>query len=252
MLNPQFGCGVFFGIPNAGNIVALPTPQQFGILQEVSVEFKADLKKLYGQQQFPVAKARGKIDVTAKGKMASLDPNFFSQLYFGQPTSTGVARTVYAESHPFAASIAPANPTANVDLGVIDLATGLALVSTQAAPTEGQYKFTPAVPGSPGTPAAYTFFATETDAVLLLNYQWPDPTGTTLQINNQLMGYAPEFRALLYNDFRASMFALQLNSCILGSLTVPTKQEDFWVSDFDLDASTDAAGVLGYIYSDQA
>ena len=252
MLNPQFGCGVFFGIPNAGNMVPNPTPQQFGILQEVSVEFKADLKKLFGQSQFPIAKARGKIDVSAKGKVASLDPSFFAQLYFGQPTSTGVNRTVYAESHVFAASIAPTNPTANYDLGVINAATGLSLTAiTTGSPVEGQYKFTPYNATGP-TPAAYTFFATETDAVLLLNYQWPDPTGTTLAINNQLMGYAPEFRALLYNDFRNSMFALQLNSCILGSLTIPTKQEDFWVSDFDLDASTDAAGVLGYIYSDQA
>jgi hypothetical protein len=87
---------------------------------------------------------------------------------------------------------------------------------------------------------------------VLISYQWPDTNGTTLEIANQLMGYAPQFQALLYNDFGASMFSLQLNSCILGSLSIPTKQEDFWISDFDLDASCDASGVLGYIYADQA
>lgn len=250
MLNPQFGCGVFYGVPNAGNITADPTPLQFGILQEVSVEFKSDLKKLFGQSQFPVAKARGKIDVTAKGKIASLDPLFFSQLYFGQPTSTGVNRPVYNESHAPAASVAPAHTTTITDNGVINGSTGLAMLKVPSSPTVGQYSFTPATSGP--TAAAYVFNASETAATVLLNYQWPDTSGTTLAINNQLMGFAPEFQALLYSDFRASLFALQLNSCILGSLSIPTKQEDFWISDFDLDASTDAAGVLGYIYSDQA
>jgi hypothetical protein len=87
MLNPQFGSGVLSGIPNGGNLPANPTPMQFGILQEVQVEFKADLKKLFGTSQLPLAKARGKVNVTAKGKIGSLDPLFFSQLYFGLPTT---------------------------------------------------------------------------------------------------------------------------------------------------------------------
>lgn len=250
MLNPQFGSGVFFGVPNAGNLATNPTPLQFGILQEVQIDFKADLKKLFGQNQFPVAKARGKIDVTAKGKIAALDPLFFSQLYFGQPTTTGVSRPAYNESHTRAASVTPTNITASIDLGVINGTTGLPMTKVASAPAVGQYSFTPYSATGP-TDAAYTFNASETAVTVLLNYQWPDTTGTTLEIQNQLMGYAPEFQALLYNDFRGSLFALQLNSCILGSLSIPTKNEDFWVSDFDLDASTDASGILGYIYSDQ-
>jgi hypothetical protein len=251
-LNPQFGCGVFFGIPNAGNLVPNPTPQQFGILQEVSVEFKSDLKKLFGQSQFPVAKARGKIDVSAKGKIASLDPNFFSQLYFGQPTSSGVNRPVYNEAHAVAGSVTTSEILANKDLGVINAATGVGMTAvTTGTPAVGQYKFVPYSSTGP-TDASYTFNAEETITNVLISYQWPDTNGTTLEIANQLMGYAPQFQALLYNDFGASMFSLQLNSCILGSLSIPTKQEDFWISDFDLDASCDASGVLGYIYADQA
>lgn len=251
MLNPQFGSGVFFGVPNAGNLATNPTPMQFGILQEVSVEFKADLKKLFGQKQFPVAKARGKIDVTAKGKIASLDPLFFSQLYFGQATSTGVNRPVFNESHTPSTSVAPAQTTAATDLGVINGDTGVAMTKVASGtPTAGQYKFTPYSSTGP-TDAAYVFASGETASKVLINYQWPDTSGFTLEIANQLMGYAPEFMALLYNDFRSNLFALQLNSCILGSLTIPTKQEDFWISDFDLDASTDASDVLGYIYADQ-
>lgn len=248
MLNPQFGSGVLFGIPNAGNTATNPTPLQFGILQEVSVDFKADLKKLFGQSQFPLAKARGKVSVTAKGKIGSLDPLFFSQLYFGQPTIAGVQRPVYNEQHAIAATVPPTNATATEDLGVINATTGLPLTKVPSAPAAGEYSFTP------GPTASYTFAAADVTAAfpVLLNYIWPDAThGTTLSIANQLMGYAPEFQAVLYNNFRGSLFALQLNSCVMGSVSIPTKQEDFWIADFDLEATADISGNIGAIYSDQ-
>ena len=53
MSNIQFGTGVLFGLPNAGNTATNPTPYQFGTLQEVSVDFKADLKKLSDKASFP-------------------------------------------------------------------------------------------------------------------------------------------------------------------------------------------------------
>lgn len=251
-LNPQFGSGVLFGIPNAGNIVANPTPQQFGILQEVSVEFKGDTKKLYGMYQLPMKAARGKLAVTAKGKIASLDPEFFSQLYFGQPTAAGVQRVVFNEPHAAGASVVPTNvPTS--DLGVICVSAGTSAISpgTQlinsgtATPTTGQYKF---------SGGDYVFAAADVTAGLTANisYQWNDAShGTTLSLANQLMGFAPSFQSILWNNFGNAMFAIQLNACIMGSISIPTKQEDFWVSDFDMEAFTDASDNLGAIYADQ-
>ena len=69
----EFGSGVLFAKPVAGNQPTDPTPFKFGVLQEVTVDFKADLKKLYGQYQLAVATARGKLDVTLKGKLAVFD-----------------------------------------------------------------------------------------------------------------------------------------------------------------------------------
>ena len=258
MLNPQFGSGVLFGVPNAGNLATNPTPLQFGILQDVQVEFKADLKKLFGMQQFPIAKARGKINVTAKGKIASIDPLFLSQLYFGQNTSAGVNRPVYNEAHAASSSVGTTQVTAASDLGVIvtggtGFQTGSQMTAIKSGtPTTGQYKFTPYNSTGP-VDAAYVFAAADVTAGLTVevSYMWPDTNGTTLALANQLMGYAPEFQAVLYNNFRASLFALQLNSCILGSVSIPTKQEDFWISDFDMEATVDASGNLGAIYSDQ-
>ena len=93
----QFGTGVIFGLPNAGNLAANPTPYKFPVLQEASVSFKGDLKKLYGTSQFPVAKARGKIDVTCKAKIAGFDLGFLNQFYFGQTQSAAMTNMAVDE-----------------------------------------------------------------------------------------------------------------------------------------------------------
>jgi hypothetical protein len=123
-MNLQFGSGVLFGIPNAGNTAANPTPTKFGVLQEVSVEFKGDLKKLYGQKQFPVAKARGKLDVTLKGKMAVLDVDSLNQLYFGQVAATGVQRPSGDESHATASSITPTHAVSGSAITILSVQNG--------------------------------------------------------------------------------------------------------------------------------
>lgn len=249
-MNVQFGSGVLFGIPNAGNLATNPTPEQMPILQEVSVEFKGDLKKLYGQSQFPVAKARGKIDVSIKGKIATFDPSVYSQLYFGLPTTVGVNRPIFNESHTPATSVAPAQTTAGVDLGVINNDTGRNMIKVPSAPAVGQYSFTPYNSVGP-VPAAYVFNSGETASKVLLSYTYPDASnGVSLTISNQLMGFAPELQMLLYNNFRSKLFALQLNSVVLGQISIPTKQEDFWIADFDGDASADVSGVVGIIEAD--
>jgi hypothetical protein len=250
-MNIQFGTGVLYGLPNAGDLAANPTPYQIGTLQEVSVDFKADLKKLFGQSQFPVAKARGKIDVTAKGKFATLDPTLLNQLYFGQAQTAGM--TIMAVDEP--ATIGTGSPVVytytvanaaefQTDYGVINATTGAQLVKVSAAPATGQYMVNPAT----GT---YTFAAADAGNGVLISYTYSSVTrGATITLTNQLMGYAPEFRAFLFNSFRTKIFGLELYSCTMGSISVPTKQEDFWVSDIDFDAGVDTTGTLGKIYAD--
>jgi hypothetical protein len=250
MLNPQFGSGVLTAIPNAGNLAANPTPMQFGLLQEIQIEIKGDTKELYDNLQIPAAIARGKIKVTGKGKMASLDPMFFSQLYFGLPTTTGVKRPVYNEAHTASASLAPTNsPVA--DLGVIvtggtGFSVGTQMAAVTSAPTvSGTYYFNGTV---------YAFLAADVTAGLTvaLNYTWNDSThGVTLALPAQLEGYAPQFTAVLYNNFKGQLFGIQLNACVLGGVSIPTKQEDFWVADFDFSCGRDASNNLGSIFADQ-
>jgi hypothetical protein len=86
---------------------------------------------------------------------------------------------------------------------------------------------------------------------VLISYTWLNSTrGVTLTLTNQLMGYAPEFRAFLFNQFRNQIMGVELFSCTLGSFSIPTKQEDFWVADIEFDASTDSSDTLGKMYAD--
>lgn len=244
-MNLQFGSGVLFGIPNSGNLAANPTPTKFGILQEASVEFKADLKKLYGQKQFAVATARGKIDVTGKCKIALLDPNGLNQLYFGQTASAGVNRMVIDESHAPGASVNVTNHTTWArDYGVINADTGLNMtLALTSSPAVGSYFSSGA--------GVYVFNASETASAVKISYMETDSSnGTTISLTNQLMGYAPQFRALLTNNFRNKYFALELNNCTMGQVSFPSKQDDFWIVDATFDANCDASDTLGSIYAD--
>lgn len=256
----EFGTGVLFGLPNAGNTAANPTPYKFGVLQEASVEFKGDLKKLYGTSQFPVAKARGKIEVNCKAKIASFDPGMLNQLYWGQTLTPGMtimavdeAGTITGVGSPVTSGSvtvqhaqggSPLVAVFVTDYGVIDTSTGKQLTKVTGTPTTGQYS----VNTSTGV---YTFATADVGKAVKISYTYTDSTrGGTVALNNQLMGFAPEFRAFLQGSFRSKFLGIELNSCTMGQMSVPTKQEDFWMSDITFDAGVDASDTLGAIYGD--
>ena len=218
----QFGSGVLFGVPVSGNQAANPTPYKFGVLQEASVEFKGDLKKLFGQKQFPVATARGKIEVDCKAKIAGLDSGLLNQLYFGQIAATGMSVMADDESTSIPETPGPYTITVShatnflTDFGVREAASGAQFTRVASGPAAGQYS----VSTSTGV---YTFAAADQGKNVLISYTYSvTGQGTTVTIANQLMGYAPEFRAFLYNTFRGKFFGLELFNCILGQISVPT------------------------------
>jgi hypothetical protein len=244
MSNPQFGSGVLYGRPNAGNLAANPTPMFMGVLQEASIDIKGDLKKLKGQNQMPIAQARASLDVTVKAKFATMEAKMINQLYFGQAESAGINLMAGDEKHAVAASVNATNKTTFVtDWGVRDAATGKQFTKVTGAPAAGQY----ACDGS----GVYTFAAGETVVNVLISYTYADTTrGTTITLMNQAMGYAPEFGAFLYNNFRNKYFGVELFDCTMGSCSLPTKLEDFWIMDVDFSASADASGLWAKMYFD--
>lgn len=246
----EFGTGVVFGKPVAGNLPTNPTPVRIGVLQEVMISFKGDLKKLFGTGQFPVATARGKVEVDIKGKFAVFDPTLLTQLFFAQPQTAGIILMADQESHPIAATVTATNAVNYVspggDFGVQNGTTGQTMIKVPSAPAVGQYS----VVESTGV---YTFNSTDVTSAfpVLLSYLYTASTrGATISINQQLMGYAPELRMFMYNNFRTKYMAVDLFDVTLGEISIPSKLEDFWISDFTGNANADATNTVGKMYLD--
>jgi hypothetical protein len=104
-------------------------PRQFGILQDIQIDFDWTDKELYGQLQFPVAIARGQGKISGKAKFAQILGLLYSDIFFGTTAATGQfavsqleAATVPAVT-PYTVTVANA-ATYNDDLGVIYAGTG--------------------------------------------------------------------------------------------------------------------------------
>lgn len=245
--NIQFGTGVLYGNPVLGNLPVNPTPFKFGIIQEVSVDFKADLKKLYGQYQFPLATARGKINVDIKGKLAVFDPNMLNQLYWAQASASGYELIQDSVPGTVTGGNVTVNATANsvvTDWGVQYSKTGQQLFKVNTAPSVGQYQV------NVNNTSQYLFATGDNGNLVAISYTINSTSGLTVTLANQLMGYAPELSMLLYNRFRTKYLAIQLNDVVLGSINVPTKLEDFWIADFDGSANADASNNIGKMMMD--
>jgi len=72
-----FGSGTLVAIPTA----TYPTPRQFGILQDVTLDISYESKTLYGNRQFALKLARGKGKATWKAKAAQLQAAAINDLF---------------------------------------------------------------------------------------------------------------------------------------------------------------------------
>lgn len=250
----EFGTGLLYGFPNAANLPVDPTPVRL-LLQEVTIDFKADLKKLWTQDQFPISKARGKVDVMGKAKTVSFEPDPINQLFFAQNIAAGMCIPVDQETHQITNTganvftVTVSNTTAPFQDNGVYLNSGpfagQMMLESPTNPPPAELYFVNVSTG------VYSFNATDNASNVLISYTYTNATrGKTLTMSNQLMGYAPEFRADFWGTFRNKYFGIRLNSCVMGSWSVPTKLEDYWVSDISFDASVDSTSTLGYIFAD--
>ncbi len=245
-----FGTGILFAIPTqdaTGAAIANGTPAQFGTLQDVSGDISFEQKLLYGQNQFPVAVGRGKGKLTFKAKTAGIFARVFSDLLLGTPATAGIKAIANNVSGAVPAStpwtVTPTVPGTGTwlsDMGVIDASTGLPMTKVASAPTTGQYSVAAGV---------YTFAAADANKAVFFSFEY-SATSTTakiITISNQLMGYAPTFKAALNMNYSGKNMTLVLNQCISSKLSLPFKNDDFTVPEFDFDAFADASGNIGYV-----
>ena len=244
-----FGAGILYGIQTAdasGAAVANATPVQFGTLQDISGDISFEEKLLYGSYQFPIAVGRGKGKLSFKAKQAAISGAILGDLLFGTGRSAAIKNVVenFAAAVPGVSTYIititpPSSGTFVTDLGVINATTALPFKKVASGPTAGQYSVAGAV---------YTFAAADANAAVLISYEYSavSTSAQTGAITNQIMGYAPTFAALLHMSFQGKPFTLKLNQCVSSKFSLPLKNDDFAVPEFDFSAFADGAGNIGY------
>ena len=140
----------------------------------------------------------------------------------------------------------PASGTYLNDLGVLLSATSYPLTKVAATPAAGQY--------SVSSLGVYTFNVAQASASVAISYEYSAvSTGTDsiIRITNDLMGQAPMFQANLTTAYQGKILTLKLNQCLASQFSLPMKNDDFTVPEFDFTAMSDASGTVGYIYTSE-
>lgn len=233
-----FGTGNLYTTPVGGG-----APFKFGALQDVSVDFSADIKTLHGQFQFPLSVARGKAKIEGKAATGEVDVNSFNTFYFGQEVVDG-SELIQAINEPGTIPATPYEITVThaadftMDLGVVHADTGVPYKQVPSGtPATGEYKVSIA--------GVYTFAAADTTLDVLISYLWESATGASLEIGNPLMGSTPRFQMVLSQIFEGKTFTMLLYSCVAAKMSLPLKQDDYLISDLDFQAQTNDANKVG-------
>lgn len=245
-----FGAGKLIAVPtnlSDGSVIANPTPVILGTMQDIALDISVDLKTLYGSKRYPIAVGQGKGKVSVKAKYADISGGILGSLFFGKASTAGIKAAVFdfaftIPGTPFQATIAPPSTgTFFADLGVVFAATGVQLTRVASAPITGQYSVNVAT-------GVYTFAAADTTKAVLISYEYSAAAGGNFwNISNDVMGYTPSFTMLLQNSFNNQTMVVKLNRCVSGKLSVPMKNDDFAINDFEAEAFADAADSIGYI-----
>lgn len=242
----NFGTGQVFAIPSGQTY---PMPMQFGVLQDISIDFDATVKELVGQSQFAVALARGEIKVSGKAKFARFSAEAFNNIFFGQTLGTvGSGPQTLTPASPGEAGTVPGSSTYTIqvtnhstfvaDLGVTAVATG-----TQYTRVEGSSEVAGVSYSESG--GTYTFASGDAGLAMTINYSYTATTGTLITISNQLMGTTPSFSLNLFEVYGSNKATLILNNCTSKKLGLAFKNQDWTMIDLDFIAAVDGSGNLG-------
>jgi len=239
----QFGSGVIWGtgLQDAfGSAIALPTPFQLGILQDVSIDISYDEKTLYGTNLFAQDVARGKGKIALKAKFANINALPFAACFFGQSVLSGLVTSVNDTNGVIvtAAAVVVTPPTGNTffaNLGVRSDANGTPMIRVASAPTTGQYT-------TDGN-GSYTFAAADVGKTVFIDYQYFNSSaGSLLTVRNTQMGMAPFFRVDISMQRNNKVLTQTFNKVTASKLGMSTKQDDFLIPELDMTAIADDSG----------
>jgi hypothetical protein len=246
----MFGSGVALAAPQSGsgNPAPNPTPLALGVLQNIKLTLGADIKSLYGIDQWAVDTAIGKRSIKGSFEFAQISNLLMSQLFFGDATTAGdVQTTTYpGEAHSIPATstytitVTNASETPLVDYGVTYAATGIALtnIGGGSLTAAGQYKFN-------ASTGVYTFDVADASAAVLINYSWtPSPAvGSTLTAQTHPMGWGPLVALNLVFPYEGGGLGFYLPNVRLGKIDIATKLEDYTMYTTDYEGFAGPNGV---------
>jgi hypothetical protein len=225
-------------------------PDQFGVLQDVSIDWTATTKELRGQYQFPIDIARADMKVSGKAKFARIYGAVYGDLFFGITPAAGQLIAAQDEAQtvpttPFAVTVT--NAAAYIDdLGVMYAAgnnAGLRFTRVTTPSAAGQYSVVLAT-------GVYTFNTADAGAAVAISYQYTVASaGKKIAINNALMGVTPVFKATFYATKTTAAVvgkeALVLNACTASKLSTPTTLDGYTIQEFDFDGFADGSNNIG-------
>jgi hypothetical protein len=247
----MFGSGVALAAPqpSSGNPAPNPTPLALGVLQNIKLTLGADIKSLYGIDQWAVDTAIGKRSIKGSFEFAQISNLLMSQLFFGDGTTAG---TVDTTTFPGEAHTVPASSTYTVtvtnaadvplvDYGVTYQNTGVPLVNvgTGSLSAAGQYKVNL-------TTGVYTFDSADASAAVYINYSWtpsPNTANSTLTAASHPMGYGPIIALNLVFPYEGGGLGFYLPNVRLGKIDIATKLEDYTMYTTDYEGFAGPNGV---------
>ncbi|HEY5046934.1 MAG TPA: hypothetical protein VII49_02810 [Rhizomicrobium sp.] len=232
----NFGVGTAIG---KRTDIANAKPSFIGVLQDLEIDIDVTLKELTGAFKMPVDVAPAAMKVTGKAKFARIQGASVNNLLLGQTETdaSGIDMAV-AEAFSVPASSPYTYATANStkfleDLGVF-YAGGAQLQPTSAAPTQGQYSVSAGV---------YTFATADAGAAMAAYYSYTVSNLVQLSLANQLMGTGPVFEFAAKQDYFVQgvekKLILKLNACRGSKWTLPFKNTDYTIQDFEFTAFAD-------------
>lgn len=235
----QFGSGLVLASPQTtvGNPAPNPTPLQVGVVQNVKFTLGADIKTLFGQNQWPVDSAVGKRTISGSFEFAQMSNLLFSQLFTGDAVAAGVIETAVNEAHAVPAAttftivITPPNTGVYVaDFGVTASLTGKPMTRVATGPATGQYSVNL-------TTGTYTFASADASLAVLISYTYTNTTlGTTLVASNQTMGFGPILALDLVFPYEGGGIGFLFPNVRLGKLDFTSKQDDYLLLSTDFQA----------------
>jgi hypothetical protein len=232
--------------------IAVPAPINIGYAQELTIDLAATPKELFGQNQFPIAVARGTVKATGKIKAAVMSGYSWNAAFFGQTMASGGFAWSIAnglgEKHTLVGTTQQVtnHTTYEKDLGVTYSSTGLPLQQVAAgSETTGFYSIS-------YTTGTYTVSSGDSGAALTFTYTYTVGTGQNLTIANQLLGTTPIFQLDYYTNYNqpsAKPFAVRLFNCVGTKIALATKLEDFVMPEIDFGFFANGAGnVIEYVF----